>query len=98
MFEILGLIGITMIITNGLITESFRDLLFSKIEFLGRMMECGMCIGFWAGLFYKFAQRESFVNVILFAATISLLSHIVDIVMARIKYGMLRREETETEN
>lgn len=46
----LGLVGIVIIVTQGLIFENFRGFITQKSKFLGDLFSCPMCFGFWVGL------------------------------------------------
>lgn len=43
MIELLGLVGITIIVVHGTLFRSFRSLLPS-------LLNCALCTGFWIGL------------------------------------------------
>ena len=77
--EYLGLIGFTLIITTGYITENFRFWLIEKNKVLGRFFSCSMCVGFWIGFFYSlFFTTVTINNHILFGCAISFLSYLSD--------------------
>lgn len=81
---ILGLIGIVLILTKSYIFEYFRDLVELKNKHLGVFVRCSMCVGFWIGLFYSLLKNQFTINYIdhlLYAAMISLLSYVVDVIL-----------------
>jgi hypothetical protein len=51
---ILGLVGITIIITAGSIFEELRNNIAEKSVVLGKLINCPMCTGFWVGFFFGF--------------------------------------------
>jgi len=88
MIKIIGLIGLTIIITNGRITESLRAWLYSKTEIIGAFLECSMCVGFWIGSLYSFLfvrQMNVCLDIVIFGGMISLLSYMVDLLLEHIK-------------
>ena len=52
---ILGLVGITIIITVGSIFEDIRERISEKSNIIGKLINCPMCTGFWIGFFFGFA-------------------------------------------
>jgi hypothetical protein len=55
LFEmIIGLSGLTIIMSAGSIFDSTREFVSSKNKFLGELVSCPMCLGFWVGLFFGF--------------------------------------------
>jgi hypothetical protein len=50
MYELLGLVSITLIIVHSEVFSSFREYLKSKNDTLGYWISCPMCLGFWIGL------------------------------------------------
>ena len=51
------LLGLTTIVTKSHVLQGFRDISSKINQFLGKMISCPPCFGFWAGLglslFYK---------------------------------------------
>lgn len=43
--------GLTNIITQSTIFEPFRDKMNDRNEWLGLLVNCPMCMGFWVGIF-----------------------------------------------
>ncbi len=54
---IIGLIGITIIITAASIFEPARVKLENFSKTLGTLARCQMCAGFWAGFSYAFVTQ-----------------------------------------
>ena len=42
--------GITISVTHGKIFNSFRNWIGEKSTFLGDLVRCPMCLGFWVGI------------------------------------------------
>lgn len=72
LFAVLGLTGITIILTSGAILDGFRSWVARRSAFLGKLIDCPMCSGFWVGLLYGLWLEP--VSAILFAGLISLSS------------------------
>ena len=53
---ILGLVGITIIITSSVFFESVRERVSNYSQVLGELINCPMCTGFWVGLFFGFVS------------------------------------------
>ena len=67
----LGCAGITVILVSSDIVEPVRDFISSRSSFLGKLINCPMCLGFWVGMIASFYTD---VNPILGASMISLVS------------------------
>jgi len=92
----LGLVGFTLILTNGYITENFRFWLVNKNKVLGRFFSCSMCVGFWVGFIYFYCYLlsktvETIFGCILFGSAISFMSCLSDslINFLKVNDGML---------
>lgn len=72
LFTVLGLTGLTVILTSGAILDSFRAWVARRSVFLGKLIDCPMCSGFWVGLLYGLWASPP--SAILFAGLISLSS------------------------
>jgi len=51
---IFGCAGLTTILVSSDIVEPVRDFISEKSTFLGKMINCSMCLGFWVGLAASF--------------------------------------------
>lgn len=69
---ILGLVGITIIITTGSIFEELRNKVSETSQILGKLINCPMCTGFWIGFFFGFLSDIA--PPIIVGGLISLLS------------------------
>lgn len=90
MIEIVGLIGITIIITNGIVTEKLRQFVLLKFNLFGRMLSCAMCVGMWAGLLFSFfilhkMKINTILYDILYGGMISIVSHSIDTILEKFK-------------
>lgn len=47
---VLSVYGLTLIVTESLIAKPLRELVRARSPFLGKLVHCPMCFGFWAGL------------------------------------------------
>lgn len=72
---ILGLTGITIILTSGAILDGFRTWVANRSIFLGKLIDCPMCSGFWVGLLYGLWTAPF--SAILFGGMISLSSWVI---------------------
>ena len=43
-------VGFTIIVTQSSLFESLRNYISSKSSFLGELINCPLCFGFWAGV------------------------------------------------
>jgi integral membrane sensor domain MASE1 len=69
---ILGLVGITVIITAGSIFEEIRNKVSESSVVLGKLINCPMCTGFWIGFFFGFTVDMG--PAIIVGGLVSLLS------------------------
>ena len=46
-------VGTTIIVTVSSIFEPMRNMVSSKSDFLGELVGCPMCMGFWIGIFWS---------------------------------------------
>jgi hypothetical protein len=86
-YEIVGLIGATLIFTSGYIFDELRNLAAKINKHFGIFVACSMCIGFWAGFAYCYFYRKEFalVEAFLFGCSISLLAYVTDIIIILIE-------------
>ena len=104
--EIIGLVGLTIIFTNGRITEKLRALAVKKNEIIGEFLECSLCVGFWVGFLYSFFFRDGDITIsesllcdFLYGGMISIISLLIDIKLEhlRLKNELLRWEKAQIE-
>ena len=65
-----------MILTMSSLFEPVRDFIESKSEFLGELVSCPMCLGFWVGLTISVLDFQNY-NPIYAGAITSLFSWII---------------------
>jgi hypothetical protein len=97
---ILGLVGITVIITAGSIFEDFRNKISESSIILGKLINCPMCTGFWVGFFFGFIANVA--PPIIMGGLVSLISwsvySIVDYFVTKSTwYATQIIKETQTE-
>jgi len=82
-YEIVGLIGATLIFTSGYIFDELRGIAAKINRHFGIFVACSMCIGFWAGFLYcwKFREELPLIDKILFSCSISVLAYITDVIV-----------------
>lgn len=68
---ILGCTGLTVILVSSTILESARGFVARRSGFLGKLINCPMCLGFWVGLFGSYPYD---INHLWAASIVSLLS------------------------
>jgi len=67
---ILGVVGCTFIVTQSYIFKGLRDFL-GKSKLFGKMINCPMCFGFWAGVFFYLSREFEFSRMLLMACSAS---------------------------
>lgn len=65
-FLIIGLVGITNILTRSFILQPLREIVPTNT--LKYMVACPMCMGFWVGVLYFFAFRPTTTSFTLFSS------------------------------
>lgn len=99
-FVLVG-IGLTNLIVNSNILEKPRNWLVRKIPFVGKLVSCMMCSGFWVGV--GLAYYSGGVPLLYGGALISLLSYLWDnlffllTVLTDLKIHQINRMELEEE-
>jgi hypothetical protein len=86
-YEIVGLIGATLIFTSGYIFDELRTFAANLNRHLGVFVVCSMCIGFWTGFSYCLLFREELLlkDKILFGFCISIFSYVTDVIVILIE-------------
>ncbi len=75
--SIAGLVGITIIVTWSSIMARVRRI---APHFLG----CALCVGFWVGLFGAAAHRVGWLEIVMSAGAVSVLSMVTRLVIHRL--------------
>jgi hypothetical protein len=70
-------IGITNLVVNASLFDNLRDFVIKESDFLGKLITCMMCSGFWVGFVLGLFGD---INPIYLGASISLLSFLVGII------------------
>lgn len=87
-FLILGLIGITISISAGKLFDPLREWLkgftfwANPLRFVGDVLGCTMCTGFWVGFFWGLYAGHRLGTCIVFGGIISVLSLVADDLLA----------------
>lgn len=100
LFSALGLTGITIILTSGAILDGFRSWVAQRSAFLGKLIDCPMCSGFWVGLLYGLYVAPFY--ALFFAGLISLSSWIIYTIVdyfatKSMYYAVLINQTTQSE-
>jgi hypothetical protein len=84
---ILGLVGLTIIISSGSIFDKPRGIIANRSKFLGELISCPMCLGFWVGLICAVLFGT---NPIIVAGVVSLFSwctyNVIDLISTASAY------------
>jgi hypothetical protein len=78
--EILGLVGVTLVITHGSIFDDLREWLvafehpLNFLRLIGAMMICPQCSGFWVGVTWGLALQKPWAVVLMAGGLVSILS------------------------
>ena len=71
---ILGVVGCTFVVTQSYIFKGVRDYV-GKNKYLGKLIKCPMCFGFWAGLFFYFSREMVYCRPLLMAFSASFVCY-----------------------
>ena len=101
-YEIVGLIGATLIFTSAYIFDAIRMALARLNNHLGVFAACSMCVGFWVGVLYSYFFRKDLTHIemFLFGCCISILSYATDymiILIERITSVLLQKANINSE-
>lgn len=84
--EILGIVGLVLIVTASYIFEPIRLKLSHKYPILGTLISCSQCLGFWVGLGASFfILDEPWGGYLVFAGLVSLMSYLTDLLIGLLK-------------
>jgi hypothetical protein len=81
---IVGLIGITIVITTGKVFDGARKWLlgfevqYNPLRVLGEIMSCTMCAGWWVGCIWGWSSGISIVGMVVAGGLIGILSFATD--------------------
>ena len=82
--DILTIIGLTLIVTTSKLLKPFREWVAKKSLFLGELLGCSLCTGFWMGLTVCFCPLQ-FKMAISYMAIGSISSEITYLILKRLK-------------
>lgn len=102
-WEVVGLVGVTLVLSAGRIFESLREWLlgfhnaWSPFRVVGELLRCSMCCGMWVGWFWGFfVMGLSWYGSLILGGLISLTSLATDEVMGIIGlYRLLRSKRNQ---
>jgi hypothetical protein len=91
--DIIVIIGLTAIITQSKMVQPFREWITTKSLFLGKLLNCSMCTGFWVGLLFYFCPEVVSLlkfnifakEIISYAAIGSICCEVIYLIMERLK-------------
>lgn len=81
---ILGLIGVTLVISVGKIFESTREWLkgfthrLNPLRFVGEVMGCTMCAGWWVGFAWGLYAGQAAPAAVVSGGVVSLTAYVTD--------------------
>lgn len=78
---IIEAIGATFIITRSKLLQPVREFLTKRSMWVGELLGCGQCTGFWIGLGANLITGEELTNCFI----VSLFCFFIDIVIDKIK-------------
>lgn len=82
--SIIIIVGLTSIVTMSKLFQPIREFITVKNLFLGKLITCSMCSGFWIGLIVFFIPN--FAKEVLFLMTAgSIASEIIYLVIKRLE-------------
>jgi len=94
--ELLGLVGIAIVISVGKVFDTLRVWLrgfihpFNPLRILGELISCSMCSGWWVGFFWGLYLKVPYGVAILIGGMVSVSAYMVDSMMAFFE-GLMRR-------
>ncbi|MBW2168497.1 MAG: hypothetical protein JRG69_04395 [Deltaproteobacteria bacterium] len=102
-WEIVGLIGVTLVFSAGRIFEPLREWLsgfqnaWSPFSVLGDLLHCSMCCGVWIGFLWAFfAEGWPWYAALVFGGCISIASLVTDELVGIIAlYRLLRKKKNQ---
>jgi hypothetical protein len=85
-----GSVGITLIVATGKVLRPLREALVRRAatRWLGTLLSCCMCVGFWVGLATGWRLGHRTVAEILWCGgAVSLMSYTADLILRRLGAG-----------
>lgn len=90
---LVGLVGVTLVISVGSIFDPLRDWLkgfevrSNPLRVLGELMSCPMCSGWWVGFAWGIYSREPVFESIIIGGVVSVMAFMTDEVFALMSAG-----------
>lgn len=102
-WEVMGLIGVTLVISAGRIFEPLRDWLLgfenklNPLRWIGELLHCSMCCGVWVGFLWGFfAEGWTWYVALIFGGCISVAALVTDELVGIVSlYRLLRAKKSE---
>lgn len=101
MLEMVGLIGVTLVITHGTIFDGLRAWLLgfehpaNFLRWVGVLMSCPQCAGFWVGACWALALQKPWVTVVVAGGVVSATTVAADFVFRFVSASVDRVAGTE---
>jgi len=100
-WEVIGLIGVTLVISAGRIFEPLREWFlgfqkeYSPFRIVGNLLSCSMCCGVWVGFLWGFlVEQWAWPMALVFGGLISITSLVADELIGIISlYRLLRAKK-----
>lgn len=99
-WEVVGLIGVTLVLSAGRILEPLREWLlafekpYNPFRLVGELLRCSMCCGAWVGILWGILVKQWPWHVaLIFGGCISIASLVVDELVGILSlYRMMRKK------
>jgi len=75
MMELLGSIGLTMIVTQSFLFKGVRDYFSNK--WIKKVLNCTQCFGFWSGVLVGVMEWNYITDILLLGFSSSILSYVL---------------------
>jgi hypothetical protein len=87
---LLATIGLTMIITQSYIFKPIRENIQKISPFLGKLLHCPMCFGFWSGILIKTSLLIFYQQFVLLSLIIIVLYGFIGSFMSYLTYLLIK--------
>jgi len=83
-FEIVGLVGVTIVVSTGKIFNGLRKFLksfekkYNPLRWLGELISCSMCTGVWVGAIWVYFHSGTIGEIVVFGGFISVVSYVAN--------------------
>ena len=85
--EIMGLVGVTLVISTGKVFNRLREYLkdfehpLNPLQWAGDIISCSMCSGFWVGTVWGLLRADPFLAALMLGGFISVASFAADVLL-----------------